>query len=273
MFIHPTAIVSCDLVAGENVYIGPYCTVGRNVVFGDNVVLLSHVIVHDRVSIGSGSIVYPFATIGLAPQDMKYCGEESFVEIGRKVQVREHVTIHSGTKRGIMKTTIGDGCLLMVASHVAHDCVVGEGVIMANNATLGGHVSVGDKAIIGGLAAIHQFVRIGAYAIVAGTAGVADDVIPFGSVIGSRAKIAGLNIIGLKRNGFSRDEIHALRKAFRALFVDSIVGSARDKVVMLSEELRSFKTVSLLCDFVGQDSSRSFCAVRNKMMTEDIGEI
>ncbi len=198
--------------------IGPWCHVGAHVVLGDDVELMSHVVVDGNTVIGDGAVLYPFCSVGLAPQDLKYRGEPTRTEIGPRTQIREHCTIHRGTVTGLGVTRVGADCLLMAVVHVAHDCVLGDGVIVANNVVMGGHVTIGDNAVIGGAAAIHQFVRIGRAAMIGGVSGVEADVIPFGSVIGNRARLAGLNIVGLKRRGFDRAQIGALRIAFRSLF-------------------------------------------------------
>lgn len=261
MFVHPTAIVDAKAQCEEGVLIGPYCVVGPDVVLGKNVQLLSHVVVEGNTTIGEGTVVYPFATLGHRPQDLKYNGEPSELRIGVHNQIREHVTMHTGTQHGRMMTVVGDHCLFMAGSHVAHDCIVGDRVVMANQATLGGHVTVGDRVIIGGLAAILQFTRIGQCAIVSGTAGVADDVIPFGSVIGSRARLSGLNIIGLERNNFSKQDISALRKAYSTLFVKSS-GTMMQRLAQLGEELLSVPAVKIIHDFISAAPTRSFCMPR-----------
>ncbi len=216
--IHPTAIVAHGAELGPGVEIGPFCTVGPNVVIEAGAKLVSHVVVEGHTRIGEGAQLFPFCTVGLAPQDMKYQGEPTRCEIGARTLVREHCTIHRGTATGIGITTVGSDCMLMAVVHVAHDCTLGNNVIVANNAVMGGHVSIGDYAVIGGAAAIHQFVRIGRAAMIGGVSGVEADVIPFGSVIGNRARLAALNIIGLRRRGFDKAQIHRLHTAFRALY-------------------------------------------------------
>jgi UDP-N-acetylglucosamine acyltransferase len=216
--IHPTAIVAPAAELGVGVRVGPFCTVGPDVVIEDGAELVSHVVVDGHTRIGPGVVLYPFCTVGLAPQDLKYRGEPTRCEIGARTQVREHCTIHRGTVTGKGITRIGSDCMLMAVAHVAHDCTLGNHVLVANNAVMGGHVSIADHAVIGGAAAIHQFVRIGRAAMIGGVSGVEADVIPFGSVIGNRARLAGLNVIGLKRRGFGRPEIQLLHAAFRSLF-------------------------------------------------------
>jgi len=225
--IHPRAIVSPQARIGDNVSIGAWCDVGPGVTLADGVELGSHVVVGGDTVIGPQTVVYPFATVGLAPQDLKYKGEPTRTEVGARCQLREHVTIHRGTVTGTGLTKVGDGCLLMVGVHVAHDCDVGDGVVIANNVLLGGHVSIGANAVVGGGAAVHQFTRIGRAAMIGGMAGVTADVIPFGTVIGNRASLAGLNIIGLRRRGYDREQINAVRGAFRLMFLGAGVFNER----------------------------------------------
>lgn len=225
--IHPRAIVSPQAVIGDNVSIGPWCDVGSDVTLEDGVELASHVVVGGQTRIGAQTVVYPFATVGLPPQDLKYKGEATRTEVGARCQLREHVTIHRGTITGTSLTKVGDGCLLMVGVHIAHDCDVGPGVVIANNVPLGGHVSIGANAVIGGGAAIHQFVRIGRAAMIGGMTGVTADVIPFGTVMGNRASLAGLNIIGLRRRGYDREQINQVRAAFRLMFLGAGVFNDR----------------------------------------------
>ena len=217
-FVHPSAIVARGAEIGDGVRIGPFCSVGANVVIEDRAELISHVVVDGHTRIGPDVVLYPFCTVGLAPQDLKYAGQPTRCEIGARTQVREHCTIHRGTVTGKGVTRVGADCLLMAVAHVAHDCTIGDHVIIANNAVMGGHVGIGDHSVIGGAAAIHQFVRIGRAAMIGGVSGVEADVIPFGSVIGNRARLAGLNVIGLKRRGFDKSQIQLLHNAFRDLF-------------------------------------------------------
>ena len=216
--IHASAMVSRRAKVGVGVRIGPFCTVGPDVTIEDGARLISHVVVDGRTRIGAEAVLYPFCTVGLEPQDLKYRGEPTCCEIGVRTQIREHCTIHRASVGGNGVTRIGADCMLMAVAHVAHDCMLGDHVIVANNAVMGGHVSIGAHAVIGGGAAIHQFVRIGRAAMVGGVSGVEADVIPFGSVIGNRARLVGLNVIGLKRRGFDKTQIMLLRTAFAALF-------------------------------------------------------
>ena len=255
--IHPTAIVDPKASLASDVSIGPYSVVGENVELGAGVRLMSHAVVDGRTKIGEGSVIYPFASIGMPPQDLKYAGEPSVLEIGVNNVIREHVTMNPGTEGGGMITRVGDNCLFMVASHVAHDCQIGDRVIMANNAALGGHVSVGEWAILGGLSAIHQYVRIGRHAIVGGMSGVEHDVIPYGSVMGDRARLAGLNLVGLKRRGFGRDIIHDMRRAFRLLFAQE--GTMTERLADVSDLFNAIEPVMDIVDFIQVESTRPIC--------------
>ncbi len=262
--IHPTAIVSDQAKVGKNVEIGPYSIVGPQVTLGDDVRLHSHVVVEGLTTIGDKTEIFPFSSIGHRPQDLKYEGEPSEVHIGSGCMIREYVTIQPGTKGDKMKTVVGDRCLLMASVHVAHDCILGNNVIMANNATLAGHVTVGDNVIIGGLSAVHQFVRIGDHAIIGGMSGVEKDVIPYGSVKGDRAYLAGLNIVGLKRRGFERDGIDRLREAYRQLFTVDIEGSTfSDRLDQVMSHYDDHVTVAELINFIRQDGGRPICMPKN----------
>ena len=255
--IHPTAIVDKATKLGSNVSIGPYCVIGANVSIGDGSVLLSHVVLDGNTEVGFNNKIYPFSTIGLSPQDMKYEGEDSVLRIGANNIIREHVTINPGTLGGGMLTSIGNNCLFMVGAHVAHDCHVGNHVVMANNATLAGHVTIEDYAIIGGLSAIHQFCRVGRHAMVGGMSGVENDVIPYGSVMGDRARLSGLNIVGLKRRGFSRSDISSLRKAYRLMFAEE--GTLSERLSDVMESFSEHEAIMEIVDFMRSDSSRAIC--------------
>lgn len=255
--IHPTAVVADGAKLGADVSIGPFCCVGPDVELGDGVQLVSHVVVDGRTRVGAGSRIFPFASIGHIPQDLKYRGEPSELVVGKNTVIREHVTMNPGTEGGGMITRVGDHGLFMVGAHVAHDCVVGDHVILANNATLAGHVQVGDWAILGGLSAVHQFARIGKHAMVGGMSGVENDVIPYGSVTGNRARLSGLNIIGLKRRGFSRDVIHALRNAYRLLFAQE--GTMAERIEDVAQMFHDNEPVMEIVDFIRADSSRAIC--------------
>ncbi len=259
--IHPTAIVNPAARLGAGVVIGPYCVIGKDVQLDDNVRLVAHVVVDGRTRIGAGTVVYPFASLGLSPQDLKYHGEPSTLEIGANNQIREYVTMNPGTEGGGMVTRVGDNCLFMVSAHVAHDCQVGNNVILANNATLAGHVTVGDYAIIGGLSAVHQFVRIGAHAMIGGMSGVENDVIPYGTVKGERGHLAGLNVVGLERRGFSREDIHALRSAYRMLF--STEGTMAERLDDVANLYAGQGLVGSVIDFIRARANRALCQPHN----------
>lgn len=255
--IHPSAVISPKAKLASNVEVGPFCVVGDDVKIGEGTVLKSHVVVEGDSVIGKNNVIFPFAVIGVAPQDLKFRGEKARVEIGDNNRIREHVTIHLGTQDGAMVTKIGSNCLLMVGVHIAHDCVVGNNVILANNATLAGHVEIGDNAVIGGLSAMHQFVRIGQGAMIGGMSGVESDVIPYGTVMGERAHLAGLNLIGLKRRNMSRDEIHALRNFYKKLFEEKSDGNFQKRVDEVKDGFDS-ELVNEVVNFIKSESSRSF---------------
>jgi UDP-N-acetylglucosamine acyltransferase len=255
--IHPTAIVDDAAVLGEGVRIGPFCTVSAEAKLGDGVVLDSHVVVAGRTTIGPNNRIYPFAAIGTPPQDTKYAGEPSELILGANNVIREHVTMNPGTSGGGMVTRVGNNCLFMVGAHLAHDCQVGDHVILVNNVILGGHVEVQDHAILGGMSAVHQFVRIGRHAMIGGKSAIESDVIPYGSVLGNRAYLSGLNIIGLKRRGFSRDEIHGLRAAYRLLFAQE--GTMQERLVDVAAMFADHEQVMEVVAFIQADSSRALC--------------
>ncbi len=255
--IHPTAIVDPQARIAADVEIGPFCVVGPQVTLQSGVRLISQVAVDGLTEIGEGTVIYPFASIGHRPQDLKYHGEPSRLVIGKRNQIREGVTMNPGTEGGGMLTQVGDDGLFMVGAHVAHDCIVGSHVIFANNATLGGHVTVGDFAIIGGLSAVHQFVRIGQHAMVGGASGVETDIIPYGSVLGNRAHLSGLNIVGLKRRNFSRETIHTLRRAYRLLFAPE--GNMTERVEDVANLFADCEPVMEIVAFVRQETSRGIC--------------
>lgn len=256
--IHSTAIVHDGAVLGQNVEIGPYCIVGEFVKIGDNTILKSHVVVEGDTQIGRNNIIFPFAVIGVVPQDLKFAGEKSRLIIGDNNTIREHVTLHLGTKDGAMETIIGNKCLLMVGVHIAHDCVVGNNVILANNATLAGHVQVGNNVVIGGLSAVHQFVRIGKNAMIGGMSGVEADVLPYATVMGERASLSGLNLVGMRRAGIERTDIHALRHFFKQLFDKGQKANFIERVEELSHGIAN-QTVRDVVNFIKSESSRSFC--------------
>lgn len=216
--VHPGAIVAAGARLGPGVRVGPWCSIGPEAVLEEGVELVSHVVVEGRTRLGAGTTVGPFTTLGLAPQDLKYKGEPTGLEVGARCLIRESVTVHRGSVGGDGVTRVGAGCMLMAVSHVGHDCRIGDGVILANNVMLGGHVEIGAGAFVGGGAAVHQMVRIGRLAMVSGLSGVTNDIVPFGYVFGQPARLVGFNRIGLRRRGASRDAIRTVRSAVNLLF-------------------------------------------------------
>jgi len=255
--IHPSALVDPAATLAESVKVGPFCVVGPHVIIGEGTQLLSHVVVEGRTTLGNNNIVYPFASIGHAPQDLKYNNEPSRLEIGDNNTIREHVTINPGTEGGGMLTKMGSDILVMVGAHVGHDCQIGDHVILVNNATLAGHVIVEDWAIIGGLSAVHQFCRIGRHAMIGGMSGVENDVIPYGSVTGNRARLGGLNIVGLKRRNFERETIHSMRTAYRLLFAQE--GTMAERVSDVQKMFGTIEPVMEIVEFIQKQSSRGVC--------------
>jgi UDP-N-acetylglucosamine acyltransferase len=266
--IHATAIVAPGATIAAGARIGPFCQVGPDVVIEAGAELISHVVVDGITRIGAGAVLYPFCTVGMAPQDLKYKGEPTRTEVGARTQVREHVTIHRGTITGTGVTRVGSDCLLMAVVHVAHDCELGNGVVVANNVVMGGHVTIGDNAVIGGSAAIHQFVRIGRAAMIGGVSGVEADVIPFGSVIGNRARLAGLNVIGLRRRGFDKAQIHALRAAFRLMFLGN-GGVFAERVAQVRCHFAGEALVDEMLQFVDTPSKRGLIRSAVQAAAED----
>jgi UDP-N-acetylglucosamine acyltransferase len=256
--IHPTAIIEEGAKLGNNVTIGPFSIVGKDVTLGDNVELKSHVVITGLTSIGEGTVIFPFAAIGHVTQDKKYQGEVTQVIIGKNTTIREYVTVHPGTAGGGLITRVGDNCLLMIACHVAHDCKIGNNVILVNNATLGGHVEIDDFAIVGGMSAVHQFVKIGAHAMIGGMSAIESDVIPYGMAVGERANLAGLNIRGLKRREFSRETIHALRNAYDIIF-NSTDGTFEQRIQKVADEYKDEEQVIKLVEFLRSNDSRPIC--------------
>ncbi|WP_349291217.1 acyl-ACP--UDP-N-acetylglucosamine O-acyltransferase [Loktanella sp. SALINAS62] len=252
--IHPSAIVSDHAVIGENCTIGPFCVVGSQVVLGDGVWLKSHVIVDGDTHIGADCTVFSFAVIGEIPQDLKFDGEATQLRIGQRNRIREHVTVNTGTVGGGGVTRIGDDCLLMAGCHIAHDVQLGSRVVVVNSVAVAGHCVVGDDVIIGGLSGIHQFVRIGQGAIIGAMSMVSHDVIPHGLVMGERARLEGLNLVGLRRRGVARADIAALRKAFEHLKSDE--GTFNERVAGLQDDDSAY--VQELVAFVLGQSDRSF---------------
>jgi UDP-N-acetylglucosamine acyltransferase len=260
--IHPSALVEPGAQLGAGVRIGPFCMVGADVTLGDGVDLISHVAVSGRTTIGPRTRVYPFASLGHPPQDLKYKGEPSTLAIGADCIIREGVTMNPGTEGGGMRTVIGDRCVFLGNSHVGHDCIVGNNVILSHAAMAAGHCQISDYAIISGGAAVIQFARIGQHAFVGGLSGVENDLIPYGMALGNRAHLSGLNIIGLKRRGFPQSEIHILRRAYRLLFAPE--GTLMERVEDVATEFKGIGSVHEILDFIraGQTSKRALCTPR-----------
>ncbi|NDY42786.1 acyl-ACP--UDP-N-acetylglucosamine O-acyltransferase [Dissulfurirhabdus thermomarina] len=230
--IHPTAVVAPGAELAADVTVGPFAVVGPEVRVGPGAAIGPHAVVEGRTILGAGVQVFQFASVGAAPQDLKYRGEPTETVVGEGTILREFVTVHRGTAHGDGVTRIGNRCLLMAYCHVAHDCRVGDQVVMANGATLGGHVQVGDHVVIGGLSAVHQFCRIGDYAFLGGMSGVNKDVPPYVKYWGQRGRIYGLNLVGLRRNGFRKEVLDSLREAYRMLFqAGEPVGAALEKAL------------------------------------------
>ncbi|MGB8663271.1 MAG: acyl-ACP--UDP-N-acetylglucosamine O-acyltransferase [Serratia inhibens] len=251
-FIHPSAIIEEGAIIGAGAHIGPFCYVGSQVEIGAGTVLKSHVVVNGVTKIGRDNQIYQFASIGEANQDLKYAGEPTRVEIGDRNRIRESVTIHRGTVQGTSLTKIGDDNLFMVNAHIAHDCIVGNRCIFANNATLGGHVEVDDYAIIGGMTAVHQFCVIGAHVMVGGCSGVAQDVPPFVIAQGNHATPFGINIEGLKRRGFDKEALHSIRNAYKLLYRSGkTLDEAKPEIEALAKEQ---PVVQQFLDFFGRST-------------------
>lgn len=256
--VHPTAVIEPGATIGAGCRVGPYCVIGPDVALGAGVILHSHVVIAGVTRIGPGTEIWPFASVGSAPQDLKYGGERTELIIGARNRIREYATLNPGTAAGGGVTRVGDDNLLMMSIHVGHDCEIGSGVILVNNATLSGHVVVGDGAILGGLSAVHQFCRIGRGAMIGGMAGVVADVIPYGMVVGERAHLAGLNLTGLKRRGVDRAIIHGLRAAYADLFGAAGAGTLQERAASLAASHGDNALVREVADFVAADTSRSF---------------
>jgi UDP-N-acetylglucosamine acyltransferase len=255
--IHPAAVVERGAVLGPGVSIGAFCHIGPQVELGAGVEPVSHVAVAGRTKIGARSRLFPFASIGHPPQDLKYRGEASSLEIGEDCLIREGVTINPGTAGGGMLTKIGDRCVFLANSHVGHDCRLGCDVVLSNNVMIAGHVVIGDFASLGGGAAVHQFTRIGAHAFLGGLSGLENDLIPFGLAAGNRARLAGLNLIGLKRRGFAREAIHDLRRAYRLLFAAE--GTLTERIEDVALAFDGQAEVHEILEFLRAGGERAVC--------------
>ncbi len=258
--IHPTAVIEESVKLGSNNKIGAYSVITGNVEIGDNNLIHNHVNITaiGRTKIGNGNEIFPFSSIGTAPQDLKYNGEETNLEIGDNNKIREHVTINPGTSQDRSLTKIGNKCLFMMSSHIAHDCIVGNNVILANNATLAGHVLVEDNVIVGGLSAIHQFARLGANSMVGGMSGIEGDVIPFGMAFGERAHLQGLNLVGMKRRNLDRESIKNIRNLYGEIFKKSD-GKISERLEKIKEEYKDSEEAKKIIEFILNAENRSLC--------------
>ena len=255
--IHASAIVDPKAQLADGVMVGPFCTVGPNVKLGAGTRLISHVVVDGHTEIGEDNTIYPFAMLGGPPQHTAYKGEATQLVIGDRNLIREHATMNTGTVGGGGVTRVGSDGLYMIESHVGHDCVVGDQVILTKQATLGGHCEIADFVIVGGLAAVHQRTRVGRHAMIGGLAAVVKDVIPYGSVWGNHAHLEGLNLLGLKRRGFSRETINTMRAAYRMLFADE--GTFQERLDDTIENYSDCAEVMEIIDFIRADASRPLC--------------
>jgi len=258
--IHHTAIVDKNSRISGNVEIGPYCVIGSDVEIGPNSKLHSHISIKGKTKIGKNNEIFPFVSIGTSPQDLKYKGEKNSIIIGDNNKLREYVNINPGTLQGGTITKLGNNNLLMVYCHIAHDCNIGNGIVLANNVQVGGHVKIDDNAIIGGSCAIHQFSRIGKLAMVGGMTGVLSDVIPFGLSLGNRNNLVGLNLIGLRRAKISNDDIKILQKSYDVIFSNL---NFRSNINNLNVDLKNNKYVKIIIDFINSDKKRPISLPQN----------
>jgi UDP-N-acetylglucosamine acyltransferase len=255
--IHKTSEIDKKAKISKNVKIGPFCYVGPGVELNENVELVSNVHIEGDTTVGSGTKIFPFASIGTQPQDLKYKGEKNSLIIGENNLIREYVTINPGTEGGGSKTEIGNNCLFMISSHVAHDCKIGNNVIIANNVPLGGHVTIEDSVVIGGNSAVQQFTRIGRLAMIGGMTGVLKDVIPFGLSIGNRNYLQGLNLIGLRRQKYDNHKIIGLDKAFKDIFSSK---NLHENLSRINGEYKDNELVSEVIKFIEKDKRRPICS-------------
>ncbi len=253
-----SSIIHNNAKLGKNVKIGPFCFIGENVSIKDNCTLHSHVVVNGNTTINENSEIFPFASIGSTPQDLKYKGEETRIIIGKNCKIREYATVNLGTKGGGGLTSVGNNCLLMIGTHIAHDCLIHDNVIFANHSTLAGHVIVEKNVVVGALSAIHQFSRIGEGSMIGGMSGVTSDVVPFSTVMGNRAKLSGLNLVGLKRSNFNKTEINELRKIFKYVFF-SEEKTLEFRLKKVKKENQNFYTINKIFSFLESETRRSFC--------------
>ena len=259
--IHPTALVSKSAEIHETTTIGPFCVIGNGVNIGKNNNLISHVSIQGNTKIENNNVFFPFCSIGSEPQDLKFNNEKSFLNIGSNNKFRENVTVNPGTSGGGLNTSIGDNCLFMVGSHIAHDCIIKSNIILANNATLAGHVEIDNNAIIGGNSAIHQFVRIGKYAMIGGMSGVEKDIIPYGLYLGIRESLKSLNLIGLKRKGLKSHEINEIKKLINQIFdKNDAIENNIQKNAVASSYIHEIKEI---VEFLNSNSKRGITNFEN----------
>ena len=259
--IHKSSVIDKKAKIGKNIKIGPFCYIGPTVEINDGVELISNVHIEGRTKIGKETKIFPFASIGTPPQDLKYKGEANSLEIGKNNVIREYVTINPGTKGGGGKTTIGNNCLLMISSHIAHDCHIGNNVVIANNVPLGGHVTIEDSVVIGGNSAVQQFTRIGRLAMIGGMTGVLKDVIPFGLSFGNRNYLRGINIIGLKRKQYDKKKIMELDAAFKKIFSSK---NLYENLGKINGEYKENDLVKEVINFIRKDKKRPICTPDTK---------
>ena len=259
--IHNSSVIDKSAKIGKEVKIGPFCYIGPKVQVSDGVELISNVHIEGNTKIGKGTKIFPFACIGTPPQDMKYKGETNSLEIGENNVIREYVTINPGTKGGGEKTVIGNNCLLMISSHIAHDCHIGNNVVIANNVPLGGHVTIEDSVVIGGNSAVQQFTRIGRLAMIGGMTGVLKDVIPFGLSFGNRNYLRGINLIGLKRKKYDNKKIMELNSAFKKIFSSK---NLHENLSKINGEYRENNLVAEVINFISKDKKRPICTPQSE---------
>ena len=259
--IHNSSVIDKNAKIGKNVKIGPFCYIGSKVKIRDDVELISNIHIEGNTIIGKGTKIFPFASIGTQPQDLKYQGEANSLEIGENNTIREYVTINPGTEGGGRKTIIGNSCLLMISSHIAHDCNIGNDVVIANNVPLGGHVTIEDSVVIGGNSAVQQFTRIGRLAMIGGMTGVLKDVIPFGLSFGNRNYLRGINIIGLKRKKYDNKKIMELDAAFNKIFSSK---NLHENLSKINGEYKENDLVAEVISFISKDKKRPICTPHSK---------
>ena len=258
--IHSSSVIDKKAKISKNAIIGPFCNVGPNVVLEDNVNLISNVHIEGNTFVGKGTKIFPYASIGTQPQDLKFKGEKNSLLIGQNNLIREYVTINPGTEGGGSKTIIGNNCLFMISSHIAHDCKIGNNVIIANNVPLGGHVTIEDSVVIGGNSAVQQFTRIGRLAMIGGMTGVLKDVIPFGLSIGNRNFLQGLNLIGLRRHKYDNQKIMGLDKAYKEIFSSK---NLHENLGKINGEYKDNELVGEVIKFIEKDKKRPICSPEN----------